>query len=242
MCTALLPSQLGKLTALGTLPSSGIANRMLWWLTSAGKYPKEVNHHKPDGTPIFESIFLLPQAVLSSPLGSTCGLFRAQCPDKLLKRFFWFLLGRALAKQEGTARSVSGVIFMVMVLVVPGAVCKQQEHLLQGKRLISGLMKPENMCHVPAHAAVVPELRNHWQGLRTAFLCRVPTKALGLWSKIKILPVSKVGKAPVPAHCCSPSVPSHLCWNHSLTSTQMWSSQFSLVKMESFPSGRHRMD
>lgn len=82
------------------------------------------------------------------------------------------------------ARSVSGVIFMVMLLVVPGAVCKQQEHLLQGKRLISGLMKPENTCHVPAHAAVVPELRNHWQELRTAFLCCVPTKALGLWSKI----------------------------------------------------------
>lgn len=44
MCTALLPPQLGKLTALGTLPSTGTANRMLWWLTNAGKYPKEANH------------------------------------------------------------------------------------------------------------------------------------------------------------------------------------------------------
>lgn len=43
-CTALLPSQLGELTALGTRPSTATANRMLWWLTNAGKHPKEVNH------------------------------------------------------------------------------------------------------------------------------------------------------------------------------------------------------
>lgn len=106
---------------------------------------------------------------------------------------------------------MSGVIFVVMLLMVPGTVCKQQEHLLQGKRLITGLMKPKNTSHVPTQAAVVPELRNHWQGLRRAFLCRALTKALGLWSKIIILSVSKMRKAPVPTHCCSPSLSSHLC-------------------------------
>lgn len=104
--------------------------------------------------------------------------------------------------------------------MVPGRVCKQQEHLLRGKRLITGLMKPENTSHVSTNAAVaVPELGNHWQGLWTAFLCCAVTKALGLWNKIKILPFSKMGKAPVPTHCCSPSISSHLCWYHSPTST-----------------------
>lgn len=93
---------------------------------------------------------------------------------------------------------MSGVIFMAMLLMEPGTVCKQQEHLLQAKRLITGLMKPENTSRVPTQAAVVPELRNHWQGLRRAFLCRALTKALGLWSKIVILPLSRMGKAPVP--------------------------------------------
>lgn len=55
---------------------------------------------------------------------------------------------------------MSGVIFMAMLLMEPGTVCKQQEHLLQAKRLITGLMKPENTSHVPTQAAVVPELRN----------------------------------------------------------------------------------
>lgn len=106
---------------------------------------------------------------------------------------------------------MSGVIFMAMLLMVPGTVCKQQEYLLQGKRLITGLMKPENTPHVPTQAAVVPELRNHWQGPRTAFLCHALTKALRLQSKIIILPFSKMGKAPVPTHWCSPFISSHLC-------------------------------
>lgn len=46
-------------------------------------------------------------------------------------------------------------------------VCKQKEKLLQDKRLITGLMKPENTSHLPTHHAVVAEFdfRHQWQPL-----------------------------------------------------------------------------
>lgn len=40
---------------------------------------------------------------------------------------------------------MSDIIFTAMMLMIPKMVCKQQEKLLQDKRLIIGLMKPENM-------------------------------------------------------------------------------------------------
>lgn len=56
----LLQPQLGNLTTLGTLPSMGITNMMLWWLTSAeetskgGKSAAYVSHNI-DATRVFES-------------------------------------------------------------------------------------------------------------------------------------------------------------------------------------------
>lgn len=52
--------------------------------------------------------------------------------------------------------------------MIPKRVCEQQKKLLQDKRLITGLMKPENTSHLPTHHAVVAEfdLRHNWQPLR----------------------------------------------------------------------------